>query len=502
MSAVAVENQHRPRVAFIGSVVSPGGIDRAEITAAAVTLTYDNLAQYPDVICHSPQTPQLGREYGMDHEAVLGFPLLAQDAKGRLVYQMSVSPDTGEDPGKIIFPKPENQEIFDRLDLKVNEFLAAVATGDRAEVNHRLFAIASDPSVNFEAFRRLPPGLQHLIDRLKSENIKTSGPIKTQTSGPVNTTLSIHTLTPDGEVADTGKILENRRMLTFHAGLILARSLIWAMSLKPFTRGDIYLSFDEPDFANIASGVPSKEQVDYVYSLLWGNPDALPYKRFVHVCSSLATEVMPYVDYLNFDALTGADLARGHEDRIRKFFERPDAPGHLVLGITPTNAVDLVNTVPELKQEISPLEEISDRFSHISSDQNFLTGLLRLVTQKRDTSSIKMSNVRGLLQQYDIKGVDALTLHDQLMLVDDNYRIRVLLEKPDLQKKLRAACAAKIAYVINALTDSGIPRAEVINHLLISPQCGLGSWRDCPYGADYTQLVYDLTRELAESELR
>ncbi len=495
----AVEHT-RPRVAFIGSVVAPGGIDKPGVTASAVALSYDQLAGYPDAVCHYPQTPQSGLEYTMDHEAALGFPFLKSDA-GKLVYQMVVKPDLGGEAGAITFPDPETEGTFEKLELKVLTFLQAVAEGEPAEINHCLFEIAGDPSVDFDTFRGLPPGLQHLITRLRSEELKTTGGLKGQISGPINSAFSIHTLDESGGIVDAGKIIENSRLLTFHSGLILARSMIWAMSLKPFIKGDIYFSFDEPGFENIPQGKPTIEQVQYVYSLLWANPEALPYKRFVHVCGSLVPEVMPYVDYLNFDALTGADLLRGHESRIKEFFTRPDRPGHLVLGITPTNLVDLLKAVPQLSEILAPSAEISERFAQISDDPNFIAALARLVEQYRETSSIKISDLKKILAQYHIGDADYMGIHRQLIRTDDDYRVRKLMKDADLQETLKAVCKTQIAYVIRALTEAGLSRSEVLEHILISPQCGLGPWHNSRYGAQYSQFVYNLTRELAASEL-
>lgn len=420
------------RVTFIGSVVVPSELvvrpqrtrktlSEQEQLAKALQLTF---GKRPDAMPHFPQTPQLGEPFFMDPEATKGFPFLKK-VKDRLVYDLMVKPDVGGVSGEIA-STPGTEEQFNQLENGVRSLVASVMGGDREGMDgalNRLLKVFPDLAWQ-------PSGMKVLLEALKDGSLQADGrSIKIQISGFINTAQNLYVWSEEGGLVQGG-ILQNQRMLEFHAGLILARTILWAQALAPYTEGEIVCSSDEPCFGRLDErGGPRKSVAVATYETVWGNPAVLGYKRFVHVCDSLVVELLPFVDYLNFDALEKGELVVGHGPEIGEFMEQ--RKGSLVLGIVPT-----------------------------------LPG----------------------------------SLEKALRAIGGSGRVEELWERPELGLKrgLIDYCSQRALAVVDRLVAEGVPRELIFDHLLISPQCGLGGWAKLPDGPKYSALAYGLTIAVAD----
>ncbi|MBL7150504.1 hypothetical protein ISS86_01085 [Candidatus Microgenomates bacterium] len=408
------------KITFIGSVVVPGE-KREEVLSRALRLACAPARKRQDAMIHFPQTPQLGPEFSMNQEATKGFPFL-QKVDGKLVYDFIVEPDIGG--GGEIIPGPDIEGQFDQLELTVSSLILAVQEGDREEADRALEALVQD----YHGFDWQPAGMEILLAALKDGSPQLEErPIKIQISGPINTGQSLYAYDKEGELVQ-GVVLQNKRMRDIHAGLILARSMLWAKTLAPYAEDGTVCSFDEPCLETLDNdyGGPRTSTVLDVYQTVWGNPVALSYQRFIHVCGSFVPELLDYVDYLNFDALKKGELVVGHGPAIQEFMRRG---GCLVPGVVPTNAADL---------------------------ESLLKGL------------------------------------------GGSGKVEDLFREPELKAGLIEICRRRAISVVDHLEEEGVSRDLALEHILISPQCGLGGWAKLPHGGRYSALAYGLTVAVAD----
>lgn len=260
---------------FIGSVILWDGT-KGKILEQAISQ-----AQTVGQI-HLPQTPQRGikdkfSRWSMDGEALHSGSPFFITPKGKIAYDLVVSPDKGVEPG-IIISRKGTQENLDTLELAVAELIHSTKKeGYNPEnVNRKLNKLISLYSLpcrdSFSA--QLPDSLKELIKYLEHNPDNIPDVIKLQISGPMNTAQNLCAYNEKGEL-EQGLVAQNQRLLSIHAGLIFARSLFWTRAVetalsKSGKKPEIIFSFDEPCFEKLDSGfgTPEKGASVEVYSQL------------------------------------------------------------------------------------------------------------------------------------------------------------------------------------------------------------------------------------------
>ncbi|MGD9129223.1 MAG: hypothetical protein PVJ09_01935 [Candidatus Woesebacteria bacterium] len=362
-----------PSTLYIGSICVEGD-DSKRVILAAVQFVLGHAARLAGqdtaiedirqrqalAEIHVPQTPQLGPEFSMNPESVLHFPFLQLDRSGRLIYDLEISPDKDDDhPGTIKAVEAKRQDEIDFLDLKIAELKLAMEAGSQEQID----TISDELLKKYPELAWMPPEMEALLTALEKELVDQDSTeplfIKMQAAGPINTAIEIYTYYKD-HLKKSHTVLRNKQMLNIHSGLILTRSINWTRKVKrrlgEVTNRPIkfIFSFDEPcfEYMNHDKVGPRQETVKYAYQEVWNYPKALPYKRMIHVCSGLWTEVidavLPHVDYFNFDAWKNADQLRGKAAALREFLMRG---GVLVAGIVPTNLTSLIDFLQTIDPE-------------------------------------------------------------------------------------------------------------------------------------------------------
>lgn len=433
--------ERTPGTMAIGSVLVRGDSpDDVFANAARVATSLEAM--------HLPQVPQLGTHedlnpFSMNAEAMLGLPMIAAE-NGKLVYNLNVQPDSGDESGAIV-SKGRDPAEFETLELLTTSLHLALENRDQGLLKFTLRQLVN----SYPELGQLPPAAPAFIAQVRqvAETRKKTPAVlepifvKFQLSGPINTAMNVYTRDGAGIPVNERLVERNSRLLKVHSGLIFARSLLWADAIRNDldTSGirnvGIICSFDEPCFeAKDQEQGPRGITITEVYGTWWRDQQMLPYAPMVHVCGSVTTEVLPFVKYLNFDVWNRASLLEGNEALVQKFMERG---GVLVAGIVPTNLVDLEKFIPELKS-------------------------------------------------------------------GQSLDLTLLFAEDGLVEKLLEEGVRRTMTMMVALADKGIPLELIYKHLAISPQCGLGGLVNFSreQAILFTDFVYQMTHRIAKEVFR